>query len=250
MEKTTIYIATHKLFVPPMKPYYKPIAVGKRANLLPYLKDNQKDNIADKNPYYCELTALYWIWKNDKESKYIGFNHYHRYFYDEAYITKLEITTLLQKYDMIVPIPTYFDCSIYEQYKSVHYKNDLILACQEILRRDYSYKEVIEETLNQNKFYMGNLFITSKEILEDYLGFLFPILFQLEEKIPYLSYSIYNQRVFGFLAERIFNIYFRKKKLYLKEYPIKETLSLKEQSLKRARILESLDFDKRNGRSS
>lgn len=247
MEKTTIYIATHKLFISPKIPYYKPIAIGKKQNWLPYLKDNQKENIANKNPYYCELTALYWIWKNDA-SKYVGLTHYHRYFYKEKYITKNEINTLLQKYDMIIPTPIFFDCNIYEQYKSVHYINDLDLACQEIVKRDSTYKEAIETTLNQQKFYIGNMFITSREILEEYLEFLFPLLFDLEKEIPYLSYSIYNQRVFGFLAERIFNIYIRKKNLYLGEYPIKETLSSKEQNRKRERILKSLDFDNQRGR--
>lgn len=247
MPKTTLYVATHKLFIPPMISYYKPIAVGKKQNWLPYLKDNQGENIADKNSHYCELTALYWIWKNDC-SEYVGLMHYHRYFYKESYIKKNEIHTLLQKYDMIVPTPVLFDCNIFEQYKSVHYINDLILACQEIVRRDNTYKSIMVETLNQNQFYVGNMFITSREILEDYLAFLFPILFALEEKIPYLHYSLYNQRVFGFLAERIFNIYIRKKNLHLGEYPVKDTLSVKEQNLKRERILKSLNFDNQNGR--
>lgn len=120
--------------------------------------------------------------------------------------------------------------------------------CQEILKRDNTYKKAIEQTLNQHKFYIGNMFITSRDILEEYLDFLFPILFNLEQKIPYLQYSIYNKRVFGFLAERIFNIYVRKNNLHLKEYPIKDTLSMEEQNLKRERILKSLDFDNQQGR--
>ncbi len=247
MSKTTLYIATHKLFIPPKIFCYKPIAIGKKQNWLPYLKDNYGKNIAEKNPYYCELTALYWIWKNDC-SEYVGLMHFHRYFYDDKYITKSEINILLEKYDMIVPTPILFDCNIYEQYKSVHYVKDLELACQEILKRDNTYKKAIEQTLNQHKFYIGNMFITSRDILEEYLDFLFPILFNLEQKIPYLQYSIYNKRVFGFLAERIFNIYVRKNNLHLKEYPIKDTLSMEEQNLKRERILKSLDFDNQQGR--
>ncbi len=247
MNKTTIYIATHKMFSPPKNSIYVPIVAGANQNHLPFLKDNTGENISDKNPYYSELTALYWIWKHDK-SKYVGFTHYHRYFYRDTFISKKEIKELLKRYDLIVPSPLLLDNTVFLQYASVHYKNDLLLACKEIEKQDFTYHATIKEILNQNKLYTCNMFISSKEVLNDYLSFLFPILFSLEEQIPYLSYSLYNQRVFGFLAERIFNIYLRKNKLAFYEYPVFENTSSLEQAAKIDFILNSLEVDKRNGR--
>ncbi|ADQ14087.1 DUF4422 domain-containing protein [Halanaerobium hydrogeniformans] len=52
-----------------------------KENLAMY-KDNSGDNISNKNPYYSELTAQYWFWKNYNYSNldYIGLCHYRRYF--------------------------------------------------------------------------------------------------------------------------------------------------------------------------
>lgn len=244
MTYSKIYVATHKLCKVPSSSIFEPIAIGKNQDNLPFMKDNTKENIADKNPYYCELTALYWIWKNDITNNYIGLNHYHRFFYDRTYIKEVEIKYLLKEYDIIVPKPIFFDCTLYEQYKRHHHIEDLNLTCEELIKRDSTYKDSIRKVLNQNKFYLGNLFVSPKELLDDYASFLFPLLFELEKKIPYLTYSVYNQRVFGFLAERIFNIYIYQKGLDVYPYPIKDTLTFQEKVLKKVKTLKDNNFFK------
>ena len=92
-EKIKIYVACHNKFVPPEElktnDMFVPILCGKalynaendngkkgsRA-WIPEFGDNIGDNISSLNPYFCELTGLYWVWKNDKDSDYIGLNHY------------------------------------------------------------------------------------------------------------------------------------------------------------------------------
>ena len=67
-----LFVVTHKITKVKNSGIYTPIFVGKAKNpnlTLPkgYLMDNKKDNISYKNNSYCELTAIYWIWKNITE---------------------------------------------------------------------------------------------------------------------------------------------------------------------------------------
>lgn len=77
-----IYVAHHKKGFIYKDDFFEPIQVGKsNTNLdLKILGDNTNKNISKLNPYYCELTATYWAWKNDN-SDYVGICHYRRYFY-------------------------------------------------------------------------------------------------------------------------------------------------------------------------
>ncbi|MBN1469910.1 MAG: DUF4422 domain-containing protein [Fusobacteriaceae bacterium] len=76
-----IFIATHKKFDVPKSKYHVPLHVGREGKEdLGYLGDNTGDNISLKNPNYCELTGLYWIWKNVIDIEYVGICHYRRYF--------------------------------------------------------------------------------------------------------------------------------------------------------------------------
>ena len=73
MEKVKIYCAFHKPYPTVDNSLIVPILMGnikKYASILNYPTDDVGDNIADLNYTFCELTALYWIWKNDKSSDF------------------------------------------------------------------------------------------------------------------------------------------------------------------------------------
>ncbi len=112
-----ILVATHKKYNMPKESMYLPIHVGCEGKKdLRYIGDNTGDNISFRNPNYCELTGLYWAWKNLKYD-YIGLCHYRRYFTNsnlfkkasnknnrmDLISSKLEIKNLLKEYDVILP---------------------------------------------------------------------------------------------------------------------------------------------------
>ena len=75
-----ILVACHKKTKTPFESVYLPIQVGAAGNdPIGFARDDNGDNISDKNPMYCELTGLYWAWKN-LSCDYLGLVHYRRYF--------------------------------------------------------------------------------------------------------------------------------------------------------------------------
>ena len=77
--KIKVIIAAHKQYLMPDKDCYLPVQVGSALHkAVGYTPDNTGDNISEKNPYYCELTGLYWAWKN-LPADVLGLVHYRRY---------------------------------------------------------------------------------------------------------------------------------------------------------------------------
>jgi len=116
MKDIKVIVATHKQYQMPSDKMYLPLHVGADSNKneTTFAKDNTGDNISIKNPNYCELTGLYWAWKNLKND-YVGLVHYRRYFTMAKHIPKTEeekfnivlsqdeTEKLLEEADIILP---------------------------------------------------------------------------------------------------------------------------------------------------
>ena len=77
----SLYTAYHKTAPLLASASVRPIHVGAaraKAPLAGMIGDDTGQNISDQNREYCELTALYWAWKNDTEATHIGLMHYRR----------------------------------------------------------------------------------------------------------------------------------------------------------------------------
>ncbi len=77
-----ILIACHKPSELPKNELFLPIQVGAakaKVDLGLQRDDDGEDNISAKNSGYCELTAIYWAWKN-LDADYYGLFHYRRFY--------------------------------------------------------------------------------------------------------------------------------------------------------------------------
>lgn len=229
-----IYIVTHKAFRSPKSDLYVPIQVGKiqTGQDLGFLSDDTLDNIAYKNATFCELTALYWIWKNDKEADYIGLCHYRRYFTKNQYsnsekyfITNADINKKISKHDIILPYEEkWIGVNVEEYYNLGAGRIQDIQKVKKILiKRFPEYINDLENVLNSNKASYRNMFIMSKMDLNRYCEWLFSILFELESSLNISSYNIQEKRVFGYLSEILLNVWIKHNKLSIAYCPIINT---------------------------
>lgn len=217
MNNIKILVATHKKYEMPSNDIYLPIHVGKEGKSdLGYIGDNSGDNISIKNSNYCELTALYWAWKN-LDCDIIGLVHYRRYFRgDQSSKNNLfdnilsveNIIELLNEHDIILPKKrNYYIQTIWNHYKAAHYEKDLQIT-KEIIELKYpEYIGSFNQIMNGKKIHLYNMFVMKKPQFDEYSKWLFDILFSLEEKVDISGYDTYQSRIFGFISERLFNVW-------------------------------------------
>lgn len=227
-----ILVAAHKKSWLPDDPVYFPLQVGAEGRKdLGLIRDNTGDNISIKNPYFCELTGLYWAWKN-LSCDYIGLCHYRRYFAHNGIYTSPEkmkklifkqedYADILKDYDIILPPQHRIkDKTVREQYGKNHNIRDLDEAIKIIIEKYPDYRNAVNSFLGQNRIYYYSMFVMKKTCFDSYCSWIFDILFTLEKRIDISSYDTYQSRVYGFLAERLFNVWINQQHLKIKNVPV------------------------------
>ncbi len=204
MMSVNLFVMTHKPFKPPKDPIYIPLHVGRcNSKDLGFLGDDTNDSISSLNPYFCELTGMYWIWKNYLNADYIGICHYRRYLIDEngSIFAKSQLEKLLTDYDMITTKLLTLTCSYYQGFGENHHVKDLDTT-KEVLKEKYpEYINTFETLVHGPHTYFGNIFVTSKEQYSNYCSWLFDILFEVQKRTDFTGYNGYQKRLFGFLSE-------------------------------------------------
>ena len=227
MSVIKIIVATHKeLVMPQDKELYLPIHVGCEGKKdLGFQGDNTGDNISILNPYYCELTGLYWAWKN-LECDYLGLVHYRRYFtkkaevynksinIDDVILDKDDIEKLLEVSNVIVPKKRkYYIETLYSHYAHTLDGTHLDLARKMIEMNSPEYLSSFDKVMKQRSGYMFNMFIMKKELADDYFTWLFPILDSMYECMDLSGLTAFEARLFGRVSELLFNVWLVKNNL-------------------------------------
>lgn len=207
---------------------FVPIQVGAGIDIPDVVcRDNTMDNIAEKNPNFCELTAQYWIWKNVR-ADYVGLMHYRRLisftgcgewtFLDFSDKTcerfgwnAGRIDALLRDYDILLPPDdTVFPpgergnvMTPYEFHCREHRKCDIDAAIAAIHDLTPEYDRYAQKALCEDTHEcFGNICVMRKDLFDSYSEWLFKILFEVERRIE-IPENREDARLFGFLSERL-----------------------------------------------
>lgn len=223
-KKIEMFVITHKEIFYPMKKGYVPILVGNNKNL-DYLRDNIGDNISEKNSNYCELTAMYWLWKNYELPDYVGICHYRRFFVKRPFYTLIdekEMKKIFRKYDVILPYKYRYKKekakNAYEHFiESPSGRKEDIERLKTMIAEEYNeYYEDLISILESPKISYCNMVVMSKENYIKYCEWLFELLFKYEKRTDLSGYTQQEARIYGFLSEFLLNVWIKNKKLKVK----------------------------------
>lgn len=217
-EDIAVYVMTHGPECTHLEDYCIPLEIGAacRDKHCGILRDDTGDNISEKDRMYCELTGLYWMWKNQSHD-IVGLYHYRRTFQiDRNYIKKS-----LETHDIILPHYINLKRSCSKQYISCHIKQDWKIMCDTLKQMYPEYYTSAKKVFSKKKLIPANMFIANRDIMNRYCNWLFPLLFSIEPKLDLSNRSNYQSRVIGFMSERLFTLWVIHNKLRIKHIPIR-----------------------------
>ena len=171
------------------------------------LRDNVGDNISHKNEFYCELTALYWIWKNENLTDYVGFNFYSRVFnFDEKQLSYI----LSSGIDAIVPEAVIL--SPLRLLPKIQPRNNEMIEDfleRAIAKTDSSYLNTFKTLGKEGVILPSNIFILRRDIFCNYCQFVFAVLEEYENLLSEFGKTIPPRHI-GYMCEQLQSIWFLK----------------------------------------
>lgn len=170
-------------------------------------------NINAMNPVYSEMVTMWYVWKNNVESKYVGFEHYRR---------RMDTTERPARGECIVyKIMDFLFESVYDQYARCHKKEDIDLMI-ECLDNRYGKDNAYARNLREYHLLISNCcFIMHWEDFVKMCEFLFPLLDDFAAMCGISNTDVqewrkkavrdfgenarieYQTRILSFLAERL-----------------------------------------------
>lgn len=200
------------------------------------------DNMDDMNPWYCECTGLYYLWKHSK-AKIVGLEHYRRYFgnNNRQFLRAKEIKTLLTKYDCI--------CASYKVHKkrynflNTHVNRNIIVECEKFWR----YAKLNTKPYRNKVAYTAdaNMFIAPSSLLNEYASYIFPLMKKWIKDSKFNKEK--NKRIIGYIFEVTFGYWLEviaKKRIYLADLIKVEGIQSKKHPVSNSKTINYANFVK------
>lgn len=178
--------------------------------LFPTHKEAEGKNINPMNPVYSEIVTLWYVWKNNLKTPYVGFNHYRRRF---------DVSRLPKKGEcQVYRIADFGRQTVYRQYAKYHNADDMD-AMISILDSRHGEGNAYTKYIREGNMLVANCcFLMKWTDFTKLCQFLFPLLDDFAshfgcqtvddwrrkaEKDFGTERTEYQTRVVSFLAERL-----------------------------------------------
>lgn len=229
--RIAIAVATHKAYWMPKDPCYVPLQVGKALHPeldLGIATDATGDAISAKNASYCELTALYWLWKN-VHADVKGLVHYRRHFTHghplvkkhAAVLKEADWQALFATADIVVPERReYYIETNRSHYVHAHGARDLIALRESVARLHPEALSFFDVQMGRTSAHMFNMMVMRAALFDAYCAWLFPILADVEQHTDLTGYDAYQRRAYGFLSELLLDVWLDANGLAYRECPV------------------------------
>ncbi len=223
-----IAVATHKDYWMPTDQMYLPVCVGaalgnSASESERFQRDNEGENISLRNDRYSELTALYWLWKNDN-SDYKGLVHYRRYFSgsgERGVASKSDMQKLLEKAPVIMPKKrNYRVTTVGKHYAATSDEAHLDALRIALKKETPEVLPAFEDHMNETSSHICNMTVMRSDIFDAWCSWLFPVLEEAEQHIDFSDMTPFQQRVISRLAERLIDPWIRVNGISYIECPV------------------------------
>ncbi len=163
------------------------------------LTDDTGMNISERNRMYCEMSAVYWVWKNT-EHDWVGIEHYRRHL-----LVRPEMLT--EDVDAILPLP--YTCYPNEMAQFLRFTTeDVLNALLKTLKELHPSEFARYHDILYGKYqYTYNLVCAKRKVFDDYCRWFFEITEHMEtmaDEVP----EIKETRALSYVAEVLTNLYF------------------------------------------
>lgn len=166
---------------------------------------HEGDNIDFLNPWYCELTGLYYLWKHCDDD-IVGLEHYRTYFWKDGHpINEEQIKNELTKGDIICSgyaYPAFGNINLLQELEkqSKGTTKHFIYSCEQY---DKGFSDYFKSYLLGQRIWCCNIFIGPKKIFDKWMDFFFNVIVDFEKMCP-IGPGTNTYRREGYFAEFAF----------------------------------------------
>ena len=226
-ERARIIVAAHKPCEMPTDPLYLPLYVGAALTErdggivpgAPFRRDDEGDNISEKNRCFGSQTGLYWAWKH-LDAEYVGLVHYRRFFLEgrrdpqnlfSGILTAETLGKMLNRYTVFVPRKRrYYIETLYSHYAHTMNPAHMDIVRAVIAEQSPEYIEAFDQVMRRRWGYMFNMMILRRDLMNSYCSWLFDILFETERRIGHEGMTEFENRYCGRISERLLNVWLQR----------------------------------------